>query len=69
VIEEKKIEPAADKPTTGTGANKVEPATKAKTGWRPGDRLRQLCPPKPEPASGQQGTAPSTDPTPPADTH
>jgi hypothetical protein len=31
VIEEKKTEPAADKLTTDTGANKVEPATKAKT--------------------------------------
>jgi hypothetical protein len=69
VIEEKKTEPAADKLTTDTGANKVEPATKAKTRWRPGDLLRQLFAPKPKPASDQQSTAPSTDPTPPADTH
>jgi hypothetical protein len=69
VIEEKKTEPAPDKPTEGTGPNKFEPTTKATTGWRPGDLLRQLFPPKPEPASGQQSTAPTTDPTPPADTH
>jgi hypothetical protein len=69
VIEEKKTEPPADKPATGTGPNKVQPAPKPTTGWRPGDLLKKLFPPKPEPASGQQGTAPSTDPTPPADTH
>jgi hypothetical protein len=62
VIEEKKTEPAADKPTTGTGANKVEPATKAKTGWRPGDLLRQIFPPKPKPATDTNGSTPSTDP-------
>ena len=67
VVEEKKSEPAPDKPTEGTGPNKVEPATKAKTGWRPGDLLRQLFPPKSKPATGQQGTAPSAEPSPPAD--
>jgi hypothetical protein len=56
VIEEKKTEPAADKLTTDTGANKVEPAAKAKTRWRPGDLLRQLFAPKPKPASDQQST-------------
>jgi hypothetical protein len=69
VIEEKKTEPAADKSTTGTGANKVEPALKPATGWRPRDLLKKLFPPKPEPASGQQSTAASNDPTPPAGTH
>ncbi|HVQ50056.1 MAG TPA: hypothetical protein VMS92_08415, partial [Mycobacterium sp.] len=69
VEEEKKTEPAADKPITGTGPNKVEPATKAKTGWRPGDLLRQLFAPKPTPATEPQGTKPSTDPTAPAATH
>jgi hypothetical protein len=69
VIEGETTEPPADKPTAGTGADKVEPATKAKTGWRPGDLLRQLFSPPPKPASGQQSTAPSSDPTPPPDTH
>jgi hypothetical protein len=69
VVEEKKSEPAPDKPAEGTGPNKFEPTTKAKTGWRPGDLLRQLFPPKTKPASEQQSTAPSADPSPPAATH
>ena len=69
VVEEKKIERAADKPATGTGPNKFQPAPKAKTGWRPGDLLRQLFPPKPKHATDPQETAPSSDPPPSTDTH
>jgi hypothetical protein len=69
MVEEKKIEPAADKPATGTGPNKFQPAPKAKTGWRPGDLLRQLFPPKPKHATDPQETAPSSDPPPSTDTH
>jgi hypothetical protein len=69
VVEEKKSELASDKPTTGTGANKFEPATKAKTGWRPGDLLRQLFAPKPKPATDTNGPTPSTDPPAATDTH
>jgi hypothetical protein len=69
VVEEKKSEPAAEKPAIGTGPNKVEPAPKATTGWRPGDLLKKLFTPKPKPASEQQGTAPSTDSSPPAESH
>jgi hypothetical protein len=72
LVEENKSELAADKPpATGTGPNKVEPAPKAKTGWRPGDLLRQLFPPKskPKPASDPQDSVSGTDPSPVADTH
>jgi hypothetical protein len=63
---EEKTEPASDKPTTGTGPNKFQPAPKAKTGWRPGDLLRQLFQPKP--STGPEGTAPSSDPPASTDT-
>jgi hypothetical protein len=66
---EEKAEPASDKPTTGTGPNKFQPAPKAKTGWRPGDLLRQLFPPKPKPSTDPQGTAPNSDPSPSTDSH
>ncbi len=68
-VVEEKSEPAQDKPTAGTGANKFEPTTKVKTGWRPGDLLRQLFPPKSKPTGEQPSTAPSADPSPPAATH
>jgi hypothetical protein len=68
-VEEKKSEPAADKPATGTGPNKFQAVPKAKTDWRPGDLLRQLFPPKAKPVSDPQGTAPSADPSPSSDTH
>lgn len=68
---EEKSEPALDKPTTGTGPNKFQPVPKAKTGWRPGDLLRQVFrpKPKPKPSADQQDTAPSSDPPPSTDTH
>ena len=67
VVEEKKTEPAAGEPTEGTGPNKFEPTTKAKTGWRPGDLLRQFFPTKQKPASDTNNSTPSTIPPPAAD--
>jgi hypothetical protein len=69
VVEEKKSEPAADKPPAGTeppagtGPNKFQPAPKPKTGWRPGDLLRSLFTPKPKPVTEPHGSTPAADPT------
>jgi hypothetical protein len=67
---EKKSELVVDKPpATGTGPNKVEPAAKPKTGWRPGDLLRSLFTPKPKPVTEPHGSTPAADlkPSTPAD--
>jgi hypothetical protein len=63
-VEEKNSEPTPDKPGTGAGPNKVQPAQQPKTGWRPGDLLRQLFPSNaPKPTTEPQDSTP-TDPSP-----
>jgi PE-PPE domain len=86
VFEETKIEETSElvadnPPATGTGPNKVEPAPKPKTGWRPGDLLRSvrsLLTPKSKRATEPHGSTPAADPTqsppgadptPPKDSH
>ena len=71
VVEEKTNEPAAGKPTTGSAPNKFQPAPQHRTGWRPGDLLRPLFQPKPnpKPATEMQGSTPSPDPSPSTDNH
>jgi len=70
VVDEQESEPASDKPTTGTGPNKFRPMQQSKPGWRPGDLLRQLFPPKTAtPTTDTEGSTPSVDPSPSTDTH
>lgn len=67
-VEEMKSETESDKPTTGTGPNKFQPLQLPKTGWRPGDLLRSLFPPKKvRPATEPQSSTPSVDPPPSTD--
>jgi hypothetical protein len=69
VVEEEKSEPESDEPTTGTGPNKFRPARLPKPGWRPGDLLRSLFPPKTaKPTSDPQSPTPTADPSPSTDT-
>jgi hypothetical protein len=67
VVQEKMSEPASNKPPTGTGPNEFQPATRPKTGWRPGDLLRSLFSPKP--VTEPNGSTPAADPTPSTDAH
>jgi len=70
VVDEQESEPASDKPTTGTGPNKFRPMQQSRPGWRPGDLLRQLFPPKTaKPTTDTEGSTPSVDPSPSTDTH
>jgi hypothetical protein len=64
-VEEKTSETESDKPVTGTGPNKFQPLQLPKTGWRPGDLLRSLFPPKTvKPTTEPQSSTPSVDPPP-----
>lgn len=67
-IEEKTSESESEKPATGTGPNKFQPLRLPKTGWRPGDLLRSLFPPKTvKPTTEPQSSTPSVDPPPSTD--
>ena len=70
VVEEKQSEPKTDKPTTGTGPNKFQPAQLPKLSWRPDDLLRQLFPPKKvKPTTEPQDSTSGVDPAPSTDTN
>lgn len=67
-VEEKTSETESDMPATGTGPNKFQPVQLPKTGWRPGDLLRSLLPPKKvKPTTEPQSSTPSVDPPPSTD--
>jgi hypothetical protein len=69
-VVEEEAEPEPDKPITGTGPNKFQPLKLPKTGWRPGDLLRSLFPPKTaKPASDPQSPSLDVDPSPSTDTN